>query len=168
MTKSQPPPRRCSHTGEQPVQVGAFTIHASGTDYLKDPALLAGYDLLMPLDAFRLPAYGFGQRYNVLAAPIPDFQPPPPAFRWLLEQEVIPALADGQKVLMFCIGSHGRTGTALASLIALLEPNAKDPIAITRSRHCHRAVETREQAEYVFGLLGKPLPKQWRRLRSHP
>jgi protein-tyrosine phosphatase len=55
-------------------------------------------------------------------------------------------------VLIFCLGSHGRTGTVIAGLIAMLEPEVDDPIEAVRKRHCGKSVETREQAEWVRNL----------------
>ncbi len=147
----------CNHTG-QPVAVGQFTILAGGTRYLQ-PQDLAKADFIVPLEP-RIPA-AIGQRVSILACPWQDFGPPPPGFEHFLRNTVIPELEAGKKILVYCIGSHGRTGTFLASLVALLEPETLDPIAAVRTRHCHHAVETRQQAEFVFTLRGQKLPSQY-------
>jgi len=83
---------------------------------------------------------------------------PPEGFEGFLREQVIPALEAGRRLLAYCIGSHGRTGSFLASLIAILEPSTADPIVAVRARHCHKSVETRQQAEAIFALRGEVLP----------
>jgi hypothetical protein len=76
-------------------------------------------------------------------------------------QRVIQFAQQGAKVAMWCIGSHGRTGTLLATCIGLLEPDV-DPIDAVRERHCEHAVETHRQLESVFEALGRPVPEKWK------
>lgn len=51
-----------------------------------------------------------------------------------------------------CVGGHGRTGTALASLLVAsgLEPDVA--ISMVREKHCNKAIETTEQSDYVKAL----------------
>lgn len=100
---------------------------------------------------------------------LPDFGGVPSNWRELLETLVIPRLARGDRVLAFCSASHGRTGTFLASLIALLESadETPDPIAAVRKRHCQEAVETLAQATGIFALRGQPLPRRYRKGAFH-
>lgn len=173
MTKSG---KRCNHRGEA-VAVGSYLIYAGGTQYM-EPSDLAGYDLLLPLTG--VPELQFGETYNfvggqgkqpsritalpkgekvtILAGQLPDFGGLPSDWEQFLTGKVIPRLAEGKKILTFCIGSHGRTGSLIASLIALLEPDVEDPIAEARRRHCHHAVETPAQARGIFALKGLDLP----------
>jgi hypothetical protein len=149
--------RHCMHRGE-PVKVGPYTILAGGTRDLF-PSDLDKAEVLVPLLDSSIP-FGFGKSYRVLAAPLRDFGGVPDNWREFLEEQLIPLLDSGAKVLTFCMGSHGRTGTLIASLIALLESpeETPDPIAAARKRHCDEAVETREQAAAVFELRGEDLP----------
>jgi hypothetical protein len=80
---------------------------------------------------------------------------------------VIPLLAESKKLLGFCMASQGRTGTWLASLVAILEPDTADPIAAIRQRHCQHAVETLAQAKAIFALRGEELPAKYRRQFKH-
>jgi|AGTN01.3.fsa_nt_gi hypothetical protein len=105
-----------------------------------------------------LPPLTEGKTYPVLAGTMVDFSPPPSNWADFLNNQVIPLLAEGKRVLAFCIGSHGRTGTLLASLIAILEPEVEDPITEARNRHCGKSVETRAQAAAVFALRGQEVP----------
>lgn len=142
--------------------MGMFEVMAGGTRYLQ-PADLDAADIVVPLEN-RVPA-ALGQTVMVLTCTWPDFGPPPDRFEAFLRNRVIPLLWEGRRLLVYCIGSHGRTGTFLASLIALLESSEEtpDPIAAARARHCHKAVETLAQAESVFALRGQPLPEKYRR-----
>ena len=67
--------------------------------------------------------------------------------------EFWPALAKllSGDVLCACQGGHGRSGTALTSLIMCLNPeySAKDAIVHLRAMHCPRAIESSEQHEYL-------------------
>jgi protein-tyrosine phosphatase len=49
------------------------------------------------------------------------------------------------------MGGHGRTGTALASVL-MASGKATDPdtaIELVRSKHCKRAIETYDQIDYL-------------------
>ena len=56
------------------------------------------------------------------------------------------------RVLVHCIGGHGRTGTALAIMLGLSGALKKDPIAWLRKNYCEKAVETKEQVEHVQSM----------------
>ncbi len=159
--RKKPPGNLCNHRG-QPVQVGPYQVLAGGCQYLQ-PQDLAKADVLIPL-LDKLPPLEFGRQYTVLAAPLQDFGGVPANWEEFLRQQVIPLLEAGKKVLVFCMAGHGRTGTFLGSLIALLETpeQTPDPIAAVRERHCPKAVETITQAEAIFGLRGQPAPKKYR------
>lgn len=157
MTKSNAP--QCQHRGSL-VPVGPYTVLAGGTLYL-EPEDLQKAEIVIPLSG-KVPA-GLGQRVSVLACPWEDFAPPPEGFEQFLREEVLPLLAEGKRLLIYCSGGHGRTGTFLASLIAILEPETPDPIAAIRARYCQLAVETAEQARSIFALRGKRLPAMYRR-----
>jgi protein-tyrosine phosphatase len=92
-----------------------------------------------------------------------DYNGVPPLWREFLQSVIDNELKRGKKILAFCVGSHGRTGTFLASLIALLESSeeAPDPIAAVRERHCRKAVETGDQAEAIFALRGMEVPRKY-------
>jgi hypothetical protein len=57
-----------------------------------------------------------------------------------------------QKMLVFCVGGHGRTGTALACLMVVCGWTSEDAIAWIRTNYCQRAIETREQERYVMQI----------------
>ncbi len=163
---SSPTPQ-CSHRGGV-VRVGKFSIMAGGTQYL-EPDDLARAEVLVPLTLERVVPWDFGVSYSVLAAPLQDYGGVPPYWQDFLEESVIPRLEAGKKLLVFCIGSHGRTGCFLGSLIALLESKIEtpDPIAAVRARHCLKAVESRRQAEAIFALRGEELPLHYHNKFHH-
>jgi hypothetical protein len=57
-------------------------------------------------------------------------------------------------VLVCCIGGHGRTGTAIASIVIATQPGitAKAAIDYVRARHCKHAVESLAQERYLCAL----------------
>lgn len=148
------------HRGE-PVVVGPYTIYLTGTMYGIDAQVLSVADLIVPLTE-HVPSLPYTPDQEVLTCcHLPDFGGVPDNWGEILKTQIIPQLEAGRRILAFCAGSHGRTGTFLASLIALLEPTTRDPIAAARKRHCEQAVETRAQAQGIFALRGKPLPKKY-------
>jgi hypothetical protein len=156
--KSAPP--HLAHDG-QPVKVGQYEIFAGGTRDLRWNHLdEIRPTILIPLTSGWDSWLEFGCWYTVFAAPLRDFGGVPKVWSWFID-EVIKELQNGERILTFCVGSHGRTGCFLASLIARLEPETEDPIAAVRERHCPRAVETLQQAEAVFALRGLPLPVRY-------
>lgn len=154
------PQRTRDHSGLDPVRVGPYGVRASGTMY--DSFFQWFYH---PSDLVLVPLTDRGPRslyegHDVIPLYLVDFGGVPANWRALLEERIVPRLAAGDDLLAFCAGSHGRTGTFLASLIALLETpeETPDPIAAVRERHCDKAVETRKQAEGIFALRGQTVP----------
>lgn len=159
-------PNACAHNGARPVRVGEFEIFPGGSLNMRAASLFGGFDLIVPLDAGYQGVLPSSGDLQVIPAFIEDFQPPPAGYRRFLEDTIIPELQGNGKVLVFCLGGHGRTGTVLAGLIALLEPDVEDPVSEIRNRYCEGAVETREQAEWVFSLRGQDLPQHYQAMRS--
>jgi len=105
----------------------------------------------------------------------PDMKTPKvgPKF-WVMLLKAIP---DNSRVVVCCMGSHGRTGTAMACLIAANGltlgkenvPDAVDIIKFVRKNHCSKAVETQSQEDYVAKIVanlkdpGNPeeVKRQW-------
>lgn len=74
-------------------------------------------------------------------------------------------------VMIFCMGGHGRTGTALTILGALagVIHADDDPIDYVRDMHCYSAVESRAQIKYLedLGIYSVALPsKKYKRKKS--
>jgi hypothetical protein len=63
---------------------------------------------------------------------------------------------DKLRMVMFCIGGHGRTGTALASLMVVgLGWKPKEAIEWIHKNYCEEAIETMPQTQYVYRLAGE-------------
>jgi hypothetical protein len=67
---------------------------------------------------------------------------------WLAVQ-----LAAQKKIHLGCIGGHGRTGTALAALVAQVTGN-KDAIQYVRENYCEKAVESQAQIDFLAKHYG--------------
>lgn len=65
------------------------------------------------------------------------------------------------KLLIFCQGGHGRTGTALACLFTVaLGYKPAEAIQWVRKNYCHEAIETKGQEAYVLSMaLPEPVPE---------
>lgn len=62
------------------------------------------------------------------------------------------------KLLIFCQGGHGRTGTALACLfVVALGYKPLDAINWVRKNYCHEAIETKGQENYVLSMAPEAL-----------
>lgn len=140
------------------VTIGGRQIWAGGRIYFGAKDLI-GYDLVVPLT--QVMTFAPGCRYQIFAIPLEDFGGVRAGFKQHVE-EVVRELKSGKKIIAFCDGGLGRTGTLLASLIALMEPETKDPIAAVRERYREFAVETYAQAEAVFALRGQKPPAEYR------
>ncbi len=88
-----------------------------------------------------------------------DFDPPPLTVEWWRELwNGILAHAEGLpsfRVLVCCMGGHGRSGTGAAALLMAVGvfPTAKEAIAYLRERVCQKMVESEEQEKYLENLL---------------
>lgn len=60
-------------------------------------------------------------------------------------------------VVVFCMGGHGRTGTALSILASLfgVVPESKCPVEFIREKYCKNAVESNVQLDYVEIVTGR-------------
>jgi len=68
-------------------------------------------------------------------------------------EELVAHLTNTQrKLLVFCVGGHGRTGTALACLMVVCGWTSEDAIEWIRTNYCQRAIETREQERYILQI----------------
>jgi len=151
--------KHCEHDGVEPIMIGGFPVHLGGCNYLK-PAIIDHADLIVSLMGGMPKQSFFGQRLPMMDAELPDRGGVPSSWA-----QVINFVADeiraGKKVVLYCVGGHGRTGVAAASLLAILEPETADPITAIRERYCKQAVESRAQALAVFALKGiTELPEQ--------
>lgn len=59
--------------------------------------------------------------------------------------------AEGETVEVGCMGGHGRTGTILACIAILSDPEmtSKQAISHVRKTHCHEAIETNQQEWFI-------------------
>jgi hypothetical protein len=141
------------------VVIGHFTVLASSGIWLDQGDLIPDH-LTVPLTTF-VP-FVPGVRYNLMPVKMEDFGGVP--FNWKrIVHKLYRRIQNGERAHIFCDGGKGRTGTMLASLIAVAESpeSAPDPIAEVRRRYFSGAVETAEQGEAIFALRGQSLPKHY-------
>jgi hypothetical protein len=148
----------CKHTAIEPVMIGGFPVHLGAGDHIDGEKVLDVVDYVVTLNGYLPGKTFFGQCLQVIDATLVDRGGVPDGWGKFIEN-MAGIIRDGKKIVAFCIGSHGRTGCFGASLIAVMEPEVDDPIAAIRQRHCHHAVESKEQAEAIFALKGKQLPE---------
>jgi len=81
------------------------------------------------------------------------------------------AAKDGDVVEFGCMGGHGRTGTMLACIAILADPDmtAEEAIKHVRHVHCYKAIESNEQEWFIAWFAAHvrdlpfdaPRPKSW-------
>tara|TARA_Y100000310_G_scaffold182236_1_gene182304 strand:- start:10455 stop:11030 length:576 start_codon:yes stop_codon:yes gene_type:complete len=59
-----------------------------------------------------------------------------------------------QPVLIACVGGHGRTGTALSILCAMMSVDRQNPVKYIRDNYCDEAVESQSQINYIKYITG--------------
>jgi protein-tyrosine phosphatase len=103
-----------------------------------------------------------GVQLNLMPVTMEDFGGVPYNWRAIVI-ELYRRITDGAQAHIFCHGGQGRTGTMLASLIAIGESaqSTPDPIAAVRRRYCGSAVETLAQGQAIFALRNQLLPKRY-------
>jgi hypothetical protein len=154
-TTSPRPVKTCAHYGEDAVFTAGEREFYGARGHNANPNL---YDVVLDLAGavdkpFLLTA---SERFRPLASPVdflrlqwPDQKAPPVAPQWWLKfAETMPVKA---RILIACIGSHGRTGTALAlfAMAYKIVSTAEESIAFVRKHHCKHAIETKAQREYL-------------------
>ncbi len=159
--------KTCSHTGRKDVMtlalpkgditVGAAARHdlpnfqPEGTVLLNCTGLEPSADLILPRGFEALQKHV--DSCPVITVNWPDGGCPPLSFEFWLELPKLMHAKGYSRLVPYCLGSHGRTGTALASLaIAHLGLTAKDAVDLIRKAHCRNAVETFSQIDYLIDM----------------
>ncbi|HEY9789176.1 MAG TPA: hypothetical protein V6D22_02175 [Candidatus Obscuribacterales bacterium] len=148
----------CPHPLTQ-VKVGSHVVFVgAAADLTTKDIAAARITLYVPLshELVRVPP-----EVMIRPAPLPDFGGVPDNWRQIVD-ELVGEVERGTRLMFHCIAGHGRTGTMLASLIAVMEPDTADPIAVVRKRYCSHAVETTAQARAIFALRNEQLPPSYR------
>ena len=103
-----------------------------------------------------LPSMLFDPPVPVVAVDWPDYGIPPLRKVWWETFAAALRKVDGH-VVIYCLGGHGRTGTAVAILASLLKwvPDKECPVTWLRERYCHQAVESIEQISYIRHITGR-------------
>ena len=89
---------------------------------------------------------------RVIKMPWKDFGGPPVSFDFW--PALVQELNGVKDMLVFCIGGHGRTGTALAAMwiAAGKKISAVEAIDVVRKHYCKDAIEATEQVDYLVRM----------------
>lgn len=152
---------KSSHTGLTPIKIGGFDVYLGAYSYLDEKAV-TNAAVLCPLNGdvpYNVP---IGTWLPMVQCEMRDFGGVPEGWAGFIDY-MVRLIRSDYHVLAWCTGSHGRTGTFGASLIAVMEPETEDPIEAIRERHCKHAVETLAQAVAIYSLRGQKLPEKYRK-----
>lgn len=147
--------------GHQPLSLGVhggveLFVHGGSCNSpaVKDADVYIGFDAGMQLTERRYP-WNPGDEVHFK---LPDGTAPKGAAQqkewaklvtWAAQQ-----ILAGRKVHAGCIGGHGRTGTFLACLVREMRPEITDAIGYVREHYCPKAVESREQVDFLVKEWG--------------
>ncbi|MBS1957330.1 MAG: hypothetical protein JST89_24290 [Cyanobacteria bacterium SZAS-4] len=149
-----------AHLGEKAIGVGDYKLYpAAGFFLLADD--LHSVDVLVNLAGEEAVPENVIRDFRFVAYPMADMGSVASDWESFLRTRILPLLEQNLRLMPFCRAGHGRTGTFIASLIALLEPTIDDPIEAARQRYCRHAVESLQQAEAIFALLNSPVPQKY-------
>lgn len=91
--------------------------------------------------------------FEEITIPWPDFGTPRVKHSFWEVLHNYTMLENYKNVCIHCEGGHGRTGTALSSLLIALEQyTAKDAVQFVREVYCHKAVEVPNQCRYLQNI----------------
>ncbi len=155
--------QKCRHEAT-PVKVGAYTVWAASEQKITSDALKE-IDFVVSLNG-NFPGGSYLRPMSIMDCYMQDFSAPKQETWKLIVDYLAKQISEGSKILTFCTGGHGRTGTLVASLIAKLEPECEDPIAAVRERYCEKAVESLQQLKAIYEIAGKPLPEKYQSVAS--
>lgn len=107
-----------------------------------------------------LPFVGAGYK-GWLSLPFPDFKTPPSIRsyeQWYgIAETIRTILSEGTDVLVACHGGHGRSGLFCSIVAYILSGGSAawaSPVDNLRKIHCDEAVETIDQEQFVYDVLG--------------
>lgn len=84
----------------------------------------------------------------------PDMRTPPLQAKFWTQ--LLATLPNECRLLISCVGSHGRTGTAMAALLlAINHGDVVKCVEFVRKYHCDKAVESDSQLKYLTALHAK-------------
>ena len=148
-----------NHTGSHrchngPVQVIENLFCGSEGECMAVLKAQACVDTLVPLYMLEADIWEWGFRGEILYYPIKDYGILPDDVLDEVVAKIIDRLSQNKRVLLFCMGGHGRTGYVASVVLGKL--GYEDPIGYLRSTYCRQAVESNEQVRQIAGILGKP------------
>ena len=153
----------CKHKPDKAIAVGTLKFYPfSYADTIEKELVKSEVNPIYALtNCLFTKLYGEGFKGTVYGIAFPDRGTLPKDVHMSIIKDMAVRAKKGEKVGFYCTGGHGRTGTILASLIALLE-RPEDPIKIARKRYCTHCVESNAQAELIFSVMGKDLPPAYK------
>ena len=176
---------RCHHSIKQVFKVGDMAVCAAAERLIKlesieEPKAVLLNCLGSALRQFRSPRVKAPKGWESLEDTAPtfpeividwtDYSSPPvgPEF-WAKLIEVCKK-KEIKQMVVFCMGSHGRTGTALAALL-LANRDYTDPdeaIEFVRENHCRKSVESSSQIDYLIKCAGQKKNRNRQRADTNP
>ena len=148
---------RC-YTTHPALKVGEFLIYGGSCSapVVHDADVYIGFDHSMSFKASPKWPWQKAEKFDGVEFlfPITDMCAPRNAqdFKDLIDW-TCNQLHDGKKIHAGCIGGHGRTGLFLSAVVAQMT-GEKDAVTYVRTNYCDRAVESREQMEFLHKHYG--------------
>lgn len=150
----------CLHPPQEVIRIGNVSYYTSDENHVLgfDGDLVINLTKLSNLYYTENPTEMYGEfdfdiNFRELMVPCPDFSAPEVEMTfWKSLSDMIKRMGY-ESVCIQCGASHGRTGTALSSiLIANCGISASEAVDTVREIHCDQAVETDEQCDYLLDV----------------
>lgn len=85
----------------------------------------------------------------------------------LIVKEIRLQAKNYKRLIVYCQGGHGRTGTALAILGSLMGAIKENPVEYVRRSYCKKAIETMSQLNYIQAITGADVSKAKEEYRAN-
>lgn len=115
-------------------------------------------NIIIPLNDLDAEIWNVGFRGRIIYVPIDDYGTLPKDVA-IYYSKYIKKLINHNKVGMFCLGGHGRTGYMAALVLGWL--GYTDPIGYLRDNYCKDTIESSAQINQIADILNKPELKEY-------
>jgi len=136
-----------------PTSKGSLTL--SNKAQVASYPFLSDIDILVPLDSIGGYIWELWDN-EIHYVPIDDFGILPRHIYLRETKRIADWITQGKRVLVFCLGGHGRTGYFGGGVLGML--GVSDPMELMRGVYCESSVETMEQLRELGEVIGIVYP----------
>ena len=110
-------------------------------------------DVLVPLDRLLGWVWDSGFRGEIIYCPITDYSILPDDVLDKITDTIVEHIKKGQRVAVFCLGGHGRTGYVASCVLHCL--GVENPVSFLKEKYHCKSVETDEQYDSIKRFIDR-------------